>query len=451
MYSWNPLKSAATTIALCTVLAACGSLSQRAGEGPSARASRPPNIVLILADDLGHEVLNSYGGTSYRTPHLDALAAGGMRFERAYATPLCTPTRVQLMTGKHNFRNYERFAYLNPRERTFANHLKEAGYATAIAGKWQLGGDARTPHGFGFDEYLLWQLDDRNTWSRFKDPILARSGAGTDTLRGRYGPDLLFEFVDGFIERNRNRPFLVYYPMLLTHDPFSPPPGHPDFDTHKVEGTNDPRYFPAMVEYMDQEVGRLMRRLEEHSVRENTLVLFIGDNGTDVNITSRKGDQIIKGDKGYTTDAGTHVPLIAHWPAGIQAGQVRPELVDVGDLFPTLLDAAGLTAEARRSTDAVSLYPTLRTGTPHPRTWIFRDYFPRWGKFPDRRYAQDRRYKLYESGEFYDYVQDPTERSPLSPGALTPEARGARATLQGVLDRMRAEIRQAAAVPAGSP
>lgn len=401
--------------------------------------NRPPNIVLILADDLGHEVLNSYGGTSYRTPHLDRLAAEGMRFENAYATPLCTPTRARLMTGKYNFRNYERFGYLSPRERTFANHLQEAGYATVMAGKWQLGGDEATPHGFGFDEYLLWQLVERNNWTRYKDPVLTRSGVGTDTLRGRYGPEVLLKFVEGFIERHREEPFLVYYSMVLPHSPFAPPPGHPEFASHPVVGTNDTVYFPAVIEYVDGIVGRLMRRLEELDLRDNTLVLFVGDNGTDRGVVSRMGDRLIQGRKAHTTDAGTHVPLIVSWPGVVARGVVREELVDVGDLFPTILEAAGVRS-APEFPDAISLYPTLSEGARHPRRWIFRDYNPMWGRWEPRRYAQDVRYKLYASGEFYDFVLDPLEQNPLGGAQLAPGARRARSALQAVLARMEVEI-----------
>ena len=412
-----------------------------AQQAPAPGAARP-NIILILADDLGHEVLNSYGGTSYRTPHLDRLAAEGMRFERAHATPLCTPTRVHLMTGKHNFRNYERFGYLNPKERTFANYLHEAGYATAVAGKWQLTGDEKTPHGFGFDEYLLWQLRAPDSWTRYKDPVVTRNGSPTQKLTGRYGPDVFEDFVEDFIERNRDRPFMVYYPMPLTHGPFHPPPGHPDYERLPAQGTNDPKYFPAMVERMDAVIGRLVGKLESLGLRENTLVLFIGDNGTDVDITSRMGDRVVRGDKGGSTDAGTHVPLIASWKGTIAPGQVVDELVDVGDLFPTVLDVAGIATSVRGETDGISLARTLRTGRDHAREWLFRDYHP--GKeSPGRspaRWAQDTRYKLYSDGRFYDYVADPLERSPLAAASLSDEARRARAALGGVMKRMSAEI-----------
>lgn len=410
---------------------------------PGARAqTRTPNIILILADDLGREVLSSYGGTSYETPNLDRLASQGIRFESAYATPLCTPTRVQLMTGKHNFRNYERFGYLNPKERTFANHLQEAGYATAVAGKWQLSGDENTPHRFGFDEYLLWQLKAPDSWTRYKDPVVTRNGSTTQKLTGHYGPHVFDEFVEDFIERHRDRPFMVYYPTPLVHGPFHPPPGHPDYERLPAQGTNDPKYFPAVVEEMDRMVGRLMAKLESLGLRESTLVLFVGDNGTDVNVTSRMGDRIVRGAKGRSIDAGSHVPLIASWPGTIRPGQTSDDLVDVGDLFPTLLDLAGVPATGRGPTDGISLAPTLRTGAEHTRTWLFRDYHP--GKEGARssaaRWVQDTRYKLYSDGRLYDFVADPLEERALPAAALNESARNARGSLAAVMERMSAEI-----------
>lgn len=186
--------------------------------GSAAEAGRPPNIVLILADDMGYECLGAYGGTSYKTPHLDKLAAGGMRFDYCFSQPLCTPSRVELMTGLYNQRNYVRFAYLDPKAVTFAHLLKKAGYATGIAGKWQLENGFGGPKQFGFDEHFLWQLTTRR--SRYPNPVLEKDGKVIEYTNGEYGPDVVNDYVCDFIERHKDRPFLAYYPMMLTHGPF---------------------------------------------------------------------------------------------------------------------------------------------------------------------------------------------------------------------------------------
>ena len=173
--------------------------SSSAGQAPATRLQRPPNIIMYLADDIGREAFNSYGGTSYQTPNIDRLAADGMRFTRAYSTALCTPTRVQLLTGQYNFRNYDYFGYFDTNFHTIGNYLQAAGYTTAMAGKWQFGGSFQTPHLIGFNEYLIWQLESPDFWNRYKNPILTRNGEPAKQHPGAYGPDLLKEFVFDFI------------------------------------------------------------------------------------------------------------------------------------------------------------------------------------------------------------------------------------------------------------
>ena len=152
-------------------------------------AEAKPNLILIMADDLGYETIGANGGTSYKTPNLDKLAATGARFTHCYVQPLCTPTRVQLMTGLYNIRNYINFGNMNPKAVTFANHLKPAGYATCITGKWQLGHDLELPKKFGFDEYCLWQHTRRP--ARYANPGLEINGVEKNYSSGEYGPDLV--------------------------------------------------------------------------------------------------------------------------------------------------------------------------------------------------------------------------------------------------------------------
>src|SRR5438045_2204 len=163
-------------------------------------AERGPNVVLILIDDFGYECVTANGGESYKTPVMDKLAATGVRFENCHVQPLCTPTRVQLMTGMSNRRNYTHFGHLDPSQKTFANLLKDAGYATCITGKWQLSNGYEGPAHFGFDEYCLWQLVRRP--DRYKNPGLEINGKQHDYENNEYGPDIVSEYALVFITRN---------------------------------------------------------------------------------------------------------------------------------------------------------------------------------------------------------------------------------------------------------
>ena len=177
-----------------------------------------PNIVMIMADDLGYECLGANGGTSYKTPVLDQMATEGMRFEHCYSQPICTPSRVKLMTGISNIRNYVKFGYLDLKLTTFAQVLQKAGYATCVVGKWQLEGGYEAPNQFGFDEYALWQLNRRP--SRYPNGGLEINGKQVDYTKGEYLPDVVSDYACDFMEKHREKPFLLYYPMILTHCPF---------------------------------------------------------------------------------------------------------------------------------------------------------------------------------------------------------------------------------------
>ena len=418
-----------------------------ARQTPAASSPRRPNIIMFLADDIGREAFGSYGGTSYKTPNIDRLAAEGMRFTRAYVTPLCTPTRAQLLTGQYNFRNYDYFGYLSTSDRTIANYLQAAGYVTAMAGKWQFSGSFQTPHFFGFHEYLLWQLEGPDYWTRYKNPVLTRNGEPTTSHPGKYGPDLFEDFVLDFIDRNKQRPFFVFYANPLPHDPFQPTPGTPEYASHDETSVDDAKYFGDMVSHLDKNVGSLMARLDALGLRENTLVLFMGDNGTAPRITSTMNGRAVQGDKFGSTDAGVHVPFIANWKSTITSGQVRDDLVDVSDLFSTMLEAGGSTV-ANIKQDGFSLYSTLTKGTPSPRKWIFTDFYRDRTPGPDTvrtgrpfRFVQDGRFKLYADGRFFDFLNDPTEAHPLADGARSAEARAAHQTLQEVMTKMEAEVK----------
>ena len=394
-------------------------------------AERRPNLVLIMADDFGYECVTANGGESYRTPHLDRLAAGGMRFERGFVQLLCTPTRAQLMTGLYNVRNYLEFGLLDPQAVTFGHLLRAAGYATGIAGKWQLGQGADLPRRFGFDEAYLWQHTRRPP--RYANPGLEHNGKELDFNGGEYGPKLVNDFALDFVTRHRERPFFLYYPMILTHDPFQPTPDSANWDprTRSEQALRDVRHFAEMTAYMDKMVGRLVARLEELGLRENTLILFTGDNGTHPSVTSRFRGTDYVGGKGTSTARGNHVPLIASWPGRVPAGRVNGDLVASVDFLPTLCAAAGVPVPA--GLDGVSFLPQLRGEPGTPREAYYLWYARNGGPAATFEFAQGRTHKLYRDGRLFDLTRDPFEERPLPAAEVTGAAEAARARLQAEL------------------
>lgn len=399
-------------------------------------AAKPVNVLLIMADDIGFECFSSYGSEEYSTPRLDALAAAGIRFENCHSTPLCTPSRVNLMSGKSNVFNYEDFGLYPKGEPTFANHFKESGYATAVAGKWQLMNDqdGTTPQEAGFDSYCLWNTP-MTSRERYWDPSLESNGALLELPPDSYGPEVCTDFLSDFITScaESDTPFLAYYPMILVHNPFPPAPNSAD-----RKETDDKKNFIDMVNYMDALVGRLVDTLEANGLRDNTLIIFTGDNGTNADLVSEFDGQLLRGGKGYTYDHGTHVPLIANWTGQIPAGQVNRDLIAFSDFFPTMVEAAGLPAKEITDADGWSFWPQCLGQPGILREWIYGYYFPRpfAKKFDDKyahwevRYARDQRYKLYDNGDLYDTQADVLEKKVLKPQSAKRE----RAKLQTVLD-----------------
>jgi len=405
-------------------------------DGPACAANAQPNLIVIMADDFGYECLGCNGSTSYKTPALDQMAASGVRFTNCNVQPLCTPTRVQLMTGLYNIRNYSSFGEMDPRAMTFAHPLKEAGYATCMAGKWQLGRERDLPKKFGFDEYCLWQHLRRP--ERYKNPGLEINGVEKDWTGGEYGPDLVNAFAIDFIRRKKDGPFFLYYPMILTHDPFTATPDSPDYtDAGKKAGKKaGPRHFADMVAYADKLVGKLLAELDELKIRDNTLVIFLGDNGTGKGIRSQTTTGEVVGGKGKLSHTGTHVPLVVHWPAGMKSGgRVVEDMIDSVDVLPTLCEAAGVKLPSGLKIDGRSFAAQLRGEAGEPRNWRYSWYAPH-GKL-EGEFAANRHFKLYRTGEFYDLQADREESRPLAIASLTGDAKQAALLLQGVLDSFR--------------
>jgi arylsulfatase A len=402
-----------------------------------------PNIILIMADDLGYETIGANGGSSYQTPRLDQLASEGMRFEHCYAQPLCTPTRVQLMTGIYNVRNYVRFGLLHKSQTTLGHLFQEAGYATCVVGKWQLGKEPDNPQQAGFDTHCLWQVgqgrvDSLGRDTRFSKPVLEIDGKVHTFEDTDYGPDVVCRFGLDFIEKSHNagKPFLLYYPMILTHCPFSPTPNSEEWnsgDTSTMRYKGNAKFFGDMVHHMDYLVGKIVDKTKDLGIQENTIIIFTGDNGTDVPVVSIMNGREVAGAKSKSTDAGTRVPLIVYWPGKIQPNSVNRDLIDFTDFLPTLSETAGIGTDSM-DLDGRSFLPQLLGEAGEPREWIY-CWFSRNGESEKARvFARNHRYKLYQSGEFYDIPNDYEELVPLDTSALDTETMKTYEKLSEVLE-----------------
>jgi arylsulfatase A len=409
------------------------------------REGQLPNIVLIMADDMGYECLGINGSTEYKTPNLDRLAMDGIRFEQCYSQPLCTPSRVKIMTGQFNFRNYEDFGYLNPNQKTFANLLKDAGYATCIAGKWQLNGlnrdnpgnqDVGRPHHFGFDEYCLWQLHhQKKDGERYADPLITQNGTDLPRNPDLYGPQVFADYISGFIDRKAGKPFFVYYPMVLVHDPFVPTPDSPEWPDPMRRYENDTAYFTDMMAYTDKIVGQLESKLKEKGIWENTLFIFTADNGTHPTVVSSTNYAKVKGGKGSSKNTGNHVPLIVSWPQKMAGNRVAGSLISFADVLPTLCDAANIPA-SKYVADGKSFLPAI-SGNHTIQDEVFIHYSPRWGNFKSNRWVMGNGYKLYRDGSFFNTVSDTLEKNPLM--NLSEEEKGLKEKFQVILDKRESE------------
>ena len=432
----------------------------------SPSGNRRPNIVLIMSDDLGYEAIGANGGTSYATPVLDGMAGTGIRFENAHVQPLCTPTRVQLMTGKYNFRNYIGFGLIAPDEVTFGHLFSSAGYKTCIAGKWQLHSynppdempEARSTgqkiEDAGFDEFCVWHPHHtEEKGSRYKSPIVYENGEFLENMEGKYGEDVFADYIIDFMERNRDDPFFVYFPMALTHRPLEPTPDSPEFDefvppsnetlgartwTELEDWDDEARYYKDMVEYHDKVIGRVNAKLEQLGIAEDTLVIYVGDNGSPVEVCSIIHSHTeVCGGKGLTVDRGTHVPLICSWPGTIPSGAVTTDLIDASDFLPTILEAAEITPPDDYFIDGRSFLPQLKGETGNPRDWIFFHFEPMSGRVHRyARFIRDHRWKLYDDGRLFDLNADPEEEAAFDPADDDGERSEARSRLAPVFEQM---------------
>jgi len=394
----------------------------------STAAAASPNIVLIMADDVGSEVLGCYGGSSYQTPNLDELASSGTRFRHCYSMPKCHPSRVCLLTGRYPFQvgadSWGDFPQAEE-QNTFAHMLKRAGYATAVAGKWQLtmlGSNLQHPHKLGFDEYSLFGWHEG---PRYHQPLIWQNGTVRDDVRDRYGPDVYCDYLIDFITRNKDVPFFAYYAMTLCHSVSN------DFDEPVPLGP-DGRYqsYKELVEQMDDMVGRVVAALDRLGLREKTLIVFTTDNGTMKRhivdavdgklviekVVSQVGDRLVPGEKGELTDGGTRVPLIVSWKGVTPAGKVVDDLIDFSDFLPTFGDVSGADPPEGVPLDGQSFGPQIRGHAGPSRGWVHSEH-------KGQHWVRTQRWKLYDDGRFFDMEKDPAEKHSLEPTEQTSPVR----------------------------
>ena len=400
-----------------------------------ANGAERPNVLFILADDLGPEWLSCYGSEGQKTPNIDRLAAGGVRFENAWATPLCTPTRHVMLTGRYPYRTGWTVHNDVPRwgdpcfdwnrEYCQVRSLRDAGYATAIAGKWQINDLRRQPDALkqhGFDEHCVWpgfETGNPPSGERHFDPFIQTNG-DRRTHTGAFGPDVFRAYLADFITRHKQGPFFAYYAMVLPHPPMTRTPHNRDT---METGTALHR---GMVDYLDFEVGQFMELLAALGIDHNTVVIFATDNGSPGLKMRMKGMEVTGG-KSRLTETGIHVPLVVSG-AGRFAPGVRQDLVDFTDILPTVLALAGAKPPSGVTLDGRSFAPVLtgRTEGYTPRKWVF-------SQLGETRVIREARYKLWSTGKLYDLQADPLEQHDLS-GQEDAQALAARQRLRTALD-----------------
>lgn len=404
-----------------------------------------PNLIFIIADDMGVDWISAYGA-DHPTPHIDRLAQQGVRFSHAWCTPICTPTRLELLTGLYPFRtgwikhhdvprwggkgfDWQRFP-------CWARVVRDAGYATAIGGKWQVNDFRQHPDALarhGFDEHCVWTgyetgnapPSDERYWNAY----LLTNGR-REIHRDQYGSAVIQDFLLDFIRRHRDRPFMVYYPMLEAHSPHVPTPlnvGNPPGSPGDL--------YAGQVTYVDHLVGQVAATVDELGLAQRTVIVFTCDNGSST--AGRVEGKVWPKGKGQVTNAGAQVPFIVRAPlpllAGRRAGWTCDDLIDFTDVYPTMVELAGGTMPQAMSFDGRSIVGLL-DGTARAdtkRTWIY-------SQLGGGRMVRDQRFLLDSRGGFYDLNADPRQQRDLTDRADA-ELSAARARLAAVLEGMPAD------------
>jgi len=363
-----------TSFIAVAVLAFAPGLS-RSAEGQS----RPPNILVIVADDMGYADIGVQGSTDIPTPNIDALAAGGIRFTDAYVSgPYCSPTRAGLLTGRYPQRfghEFNLFRAPHPEsglpleETTLADRLKAAGYRTALFGKWHLGFAPRFhPLERGFDEFFGFMGGGHTYMSSTPEGVDPVLDGRTPVAEMPYLTDALADRAVDFIKRQRARPFFLYLAFNAVHVPLQAPEKYLTRFSHIADPQR--RMYAAMLSAMDDGIGRTIAALRSEQLEEQTLIFFFSDNGgpTIVGGINGSSNAPLRGSKRQTWEGGIRVPFIVRWKGHLAAGRTASRPIIQLDVFPTALVAAGVPVKPEWKLDGVDLLPFLTgraPGSPH--------------------------------------------------------------------------------------
>src|SRR5262245_42057809 len=345
-------------------------------------AASRPNIIYLLIDDLGFTDVG-FHGSEIKTPHIDKLAAGGARLEAFYVQPVCSPTRAALMTGRYPMRHGLQVGVVRPwaqyglplEERTLPQALQEAGYFTAICGKWHLGHFQReylpTKRGFshqyghynGALDYFTHERDGGFDWHR-NDQVCRDEGYTTKLLGD--------EAVSLIEHHDAARPLFLYVPFNAPHSPLQAPQEY--LDRYQSIQNQQRRTYAAMVNCVDDQIGRIVEALENRGLRENTLIAFSSDNGGPINLGATNGP--LRAGKATLYEGGVRVSAFANWPGKISAGSVVTEPLHMVDWYPTLLNLAGASLQQKLPLDGLDAWPTITAGKPTPHKEILHNTTP---------------------------------------------------------------------------
>ena len=409
------MKSCLLSLALGSFVAVSGAL-----------AADKPNIIFILADDLGIGNVGCYGAdATVKTPHIDALARGGTRYTNAYTVPLCGPSRAAILSGRYAFRtgatNQDATGEMKPSDETFLpKTLKAAGYASSMIGKW--GQLPLGPAEFGFDEHLKFQGSGIYWSSQAKGKNYVVNTQSVPLRDKEYLPDVMHRHVVDFMTRNREKPFYLYYSLSHIHGEILPTPDSAP-DSKDLYADN--------IAYMDKLVGQLVAELDRLRLREKTLIVFFGDNGTGGNYSDRAtvNGRRLSGAKGDMLEGGALVPMIVNWPGKTPAGKICTDMVDSTDFFPTFAEFAGAKLPGKTVIDGRSMAAQFRGEKGQPRDWAFVQLARNW-------YVRSTGWKLNQAGELYDMSGAPWGEKLAPADTKDPAALAARQRLSAALAQL---------------